>query len=82
MYNLTLLVFNQGLKFQDSVCNGCDDLTMLCLNMNDIAIFIFKVVGYSWIIHGISKSEAIPLLENSVLDDHGYIYSAYAKSQY
>ena len=47
---------------------------MLCLNMNDIAIFIFKVVGYSWIIHGIIKSEAIPLLENSVLDDHGYIY--------
>ena len=23
---------NHGFKFQDSVCNGCHDLTVLCLN--------------------------------------------------
>ena len=29
--------FNQGLKFQDSMCNGCHDLIMLSVNINDVA---------------------------------------------
>ena len=31
-------LFNHRFKFQDYVCNGCHDLTMLCLNISDIAI--------------------------------------------
>ena len=27
--------FNHGFKFQDSICNGCHDLTMLCLKISD-----------------------------------------------
>ena len=30
--------FNHGFKFDNSVCNCSDDLVMLCLNINNIAI--------------------------------------------
>ena len=53
--------FNHGLKFQDSVCNGCHDLTILSLNISDIAIIIVKNVDYCCNIHNISKSKAIDL---------------------
>ena len=62
-----------GFKFQDSVCNGCHDLTMLSVNISDIAIITVKSVDYRCIIHNTSKSEAINLLKDSVLDDSGYI---------
>ena len=35
MYNLSLLVFKLGFKFQDSILNGCQ---------SDIAIFTIKVL--------------------------------------
>ena len=60
--------FNHRFKFLDYVCNGCHDLAMLCLNIIDIAIIIVEGVGYCSIIHDIIRSEAIRLLENSVLD--------------
>ena len=41
--------FNHGSKFQDSIWNGCHDLTMLCLNISDIAIITVKNVYYCWI---------------------------------
>ena len=65
--------FNHGFRFTDSVCNGCYDLTLLSLNISDIAIITVKRDDYSHIINDISKSEAILLLENSVLVDRGYI---------
>ena len=46
--------FNHGFKFQDSVCNGCLDLTILCLNISDIAIITVKNVEYHYIIYNIS----------------------------
>ena len=55
--------FNHGLKFQDSVCNGCHDLTMLSVNICDIAIITVKNIDYRCIIHNIGKSEAINLLK-------------------
>ena len=65
--------FNHGFKFQDNVCNGCHDLSMLCLNISDIAIITVKNVDYRCIMYNISESEAIHLLENSVLEDRRYI---------
>ena len=62
-----------GFKFQDSVCNGYHALTMLCLNISDIIISTVKNVYYRCIIHNISKSELINLLENYVLEDRRYI---------
>ena len=46
---------------------------MLCIDISDIALMTVKNVDYRCIIHSISKSEAINLLENSVLEDRGYI---------
>ena len=74
--------FSHGFKFQDDVCNGCHDLTMLCLNISDIAIITVKDVDYHCIIHEISKSEAIRLLENSVLDECRLYKNAYARKHY
>ena len=65
--------FNHRFKFQDSVYNGCHDLKMLSVNISDIDIITIKNVNYGCIIHKISKSEAINLLENSVLEDRRYI---------
>ena len=56
--------FNHGLSY---------DLTILCLNISDIDIITVKGTAYRCINHYISKSEAIHLLENSVLDDREYI---------
>ena len=64
--------FNHGFNFQDSVCNGCHHLVTLCLNISDIAIATIKNVDYCCIIHKISKSEVISLLQNSPLKDHRY----------
>ena len=66
MCNLSLWCFNHGFKFQDPVCNGCHNLTKLCLNISDIAIITFKGVDCCCIIHGISKYEAFQLLKNSL----------------
>ena len=65
--------FNHGFEFQYFVCNGCHDLTTLSVNISHIAIITIKNVDYCCIIHSISKSEAINLLENFVLEDRGYI---------
>ena len=61
--------FNHGFEFQYSLCNGCHDFSMLCLNISNIAIITVKRVDYRCVIYKISKSEAINLLENSVLED-------------
>ena len=46
---------------------------MLSVNISDIAIITFKNVDYRCIIHNISISEAINLLENSVLADRNCV---------
>ena len=65
--------FNYGFNFQDYVCNGCHDLTMLSVSISDIVIITFKNVDYRCIIHNISKSETINLLKNSILKNCGYL---------
>ena len=65
--------FNNGFKFQDHVCNGCHDLSMFCISISDIAIITAKNVDYCCIMYNISKSEAIHLLENSILEDRRYL---------
>ena len=65
--------FNHGLKFQDYICNGCQDLTILCVNISDIAVITVKDIDYHCIIHNISESEAINLLEHFVLEDRKYM---------
>ena len=45
---------------------------MLCLNISNITIITVKRIHH-WIIHNISKSDAINLSENPMLDDFGYV---------
>ena len=65
--------FNHGFKFKDSGCNGCHDLTILYLIISDTATISVKNVDYRCIIQNISKSKAINLLENAVLENCEYI---------
>ena len=65
---LPLSVFNHGFKFQDSGCNACHDLTMLCFNTSDFTIITTKNVDYRFIVDKISKSETIDLLKNSIIE--------------
>ena len=44
-------------------------MAMFCLDLSHIAVITVKGVDYCCVNHDISKSEAIHLLENSVLDD-------------
>ena len=50
--------FNHGFKYQDSLCNGCLNLLMQCVNISDIAIIAVKGADYRYTIHDISKSDA------------------------
>ena len=72
--------FNHGFIFLYSVCNGCHDLSILSVNISDIAVITVENVDYRFIIHNISKSEAINLLGNYVLEDRGYTPFVYKKS--
>ena len=67
-------IFNHGFKFQDYVCNSCHDLAMLSANISNIAIIAVKNVDYRCIAHNISKSKAINLLQNSVLEDREHMW--------
>ena len=60
--------FNHGFKYQDSVCDGCHDLLMLCVNLRDISIVADAEVDYRCIIPDVRKSEAVHFLENFLLD--------------
>ena len=61
--------FNHEFQFQDSVCNGRNNLAMLSVYISVyIAIITIKNVDYRCIFHNISKSEAINLFKKSVLE--------------
>ena len=46
---------------------------MLCLDLSDVSIITGKGFDYHCILYEITKSEAIHLFENTVLEDRGYI---------
>ena len=52
-----------------TLCNGCHDLSRLCVNISDITIITVKNVDYRCITHNISKYEAIYLFESVVLEN-------------
>ena len=49
---------NEGFKFQKYACNRCHDLSMMSMNLINIAILKIKNAGYRCIISEISKSVA------------------------
>ena len=60
---------NKGFKFQPYVCNRCHDLLIMSMNLSDIFILKIKSADYCCTITGISKSEAINLLQNIYLTE-------------
>ena len=54
---------NKGFEFKLNVSNGCHDLLMMSMNLSDIAILNIKNADYRCIISGISKSEAMNLMQ-------------------
>ena len=55
---------NKGFKFQPNACNRCHDLSMMSMYLSDIGILNIEGCTYHCIISGISKSEAINLMQN------------------
>ena len=60
--------FSCGFELQDSICNGCHDLTIYCLDISDISIIAVNGIDCRYIVILDSKSEAIHLLKNSMLE--------------
>ena len=54
----------KGLKFQPHICNGCHNLLMISMNLKDINILNIKGADYCCVTSGISKSEALNLMQN------------------
>ena len=54
---------NKGFKFQPCICKRCHDLSM-SMNLSDIATLNIKSSDYRCIISGISKSEAMNIIQN------------------
>ena len=57
----------KGFKFQTNVSIRCQDLLLMSMNLSDFAILIVKDSNYRSIISGISKNEAINLMQNADL---------------
>ena len=53
--------------FQPKVWNEWHDLLMMSMNLSDIAILSIKSAGYCCIISGISKSQAINVMQSTDL---------------
>ena len=51
--------------FQTTVCNNCQDVLIMFVDINSIAILNIYDIDYRCIIVGITKSEAIVLLRNA-----------------
>ena len=58
---------NYSFKFQPNVCNRCHDLSMMSMNLSDIAILNIKGSNYRCIISLTSKHEIINLMQNTDL---------------
>ena len=56
---------NKGLKFQPYIGNGCLGVMKMSMNLGDIAILNIHGVDYRCIIIGISKIEALDLLQKA-----------------
>ena len=55
---------DKGSKLQLDVCNCCHDVLMMSMNFSDIAIINICSTDFCCTINGISKIEAINLMQN------------------
>ena len=58
-----------GYKYEPHVCNQCHYLSMMVYDLNDFMILNIKGIDYRCYVFNMSKSDAITLLSNSVLNN-------------
>ena len=74
----TIAIFlDKEIRFQTYSSIGCNDLLMMPLNFNDIAIRNIKCVDYRNNINIINKSEAIILLQDAEMAEKIYKFIIY-----
>ena len=60
---------DKNFNYEPYLCNGCHGLMQKAINFNDVAIASIKRSDYRIHFWYMSKSDAINLLNNSVLDN-------------
>ena len=60
-------------KFEPHVCNKCHDVLMTAYDLKSIPTLNVKGINYKCILWGISKIEAVNVLNNSALEDKGVL---------
>ena len=55
-----------GFKFEEHVCNGCQDLLMMAYSLKNVAILNAKGANFRCLLMGNSKNEALKKLNNLV----------------
>ena len=60
-------------EYEQYVCNGCHDLSMMIYDLDDFMILNIKGVDYRCFVFNMSKNDAIKLLNNSALDNKGIL---------
>ena len=58
---------NKAFKFQPNIWNRCHDLLLMSINLGDITMIKIKKVDYYCVITGISKIQAVKLLQKILI---------------
>ena len=64
-------ISDENYKYEPQICNGCQDISIMAYELENIAIRNFKCIDYSCVIWNITKYDAINWSYNSELDDNG-----------
>ena len=71
---VTIFFFKDvGFKFEEHVCNRCHNLLTTAYSLKNIAILSAKGAPFRCLLMGISKTEALQKLNNSVTYDRGVL---------
>ena len=62
-----------GYEYEQYVCNGCHDLSMMVYDLDDFMILNIKGLDCRCFVFNMSKNDAIKLLNNSALDNKGIL---------
>ena len=62
-----------GYKYEQYVCNGCHDLSVMVYDLDDFVILKMKDADYRCFVFNMSKNDPNKLLDNSVLDNKGVL---------
>ena len=64
---------NIGYKFESNACNKCHNALMTVYELKSIVILNVNGADYKCILCGISRNEAVNILNNTVLEDKGVL---------